>query len=310
MLKEEIASYIDRFSAYLSEIEGKPQTTITAYIGDVRQMAVIFSENSAIVDKRIADLRKPDANAYAKALADNGMKASTRARKIKAARCFFRWLCEDAEAVPESVYNAFKSLKAPKIPQTQPSIISTGERDDLLSVVRTGVSEHEKTHMRDIAIMYLFLGSGIRRDELCNIELTDVNLSERVVLIHGKGNKERYCYFSEGVAGVLSEYINHHRKSLKCHAESTMLFLSQQSVRISLRAINDIVDKYLEASNLKEHGRSAHGLRKSFATTLYENTRDIYLVAAQLGHNGLGQIKRYVGVGNDVRQAACATVEL
>jgi integrase/recombinase XerC len=164
--------------------------------------------------------------------------------------------------------------------------------------------------MRDIAIMYLFLGSGIRRDELCNIELTDVDLSERVVLIHGKGNKERYCYFSEGVAGVLSEYINHHRKSLKKHEESAMLFLSQQSTRISLRAINDIVDKYLEASNLKEHGRSAHGLRKSFATTLYENTRDIYLVAAQLGHNGLGQIKRYVGVGNDVRQAACATVEL
>jgi len=258
----------------------------------------------------LTELKKSDANAYAKALADNGMKASTRARKIKAVRCFFRWLCEDAEIVPESVYNAFKSLKAPKIPQTQPSIISTGERDDLLSVVRTGVSEHEKTHMRDIAIMYLFLGSGIRRDELCNIELTDVDLSERVVLIHGKGNKERFCYFSEGVAGILSEYINHHRKSLKMHEESTMLFLSQQSTRISLRAINDIVDKYLEASDLKEHGRSAHGLRKSFATTLYENTRDIYLVAAQLGHNGLGQIKRYVGVGNDVRQAACATVEL
>lgn len=310
MLKEEIASYINRFSEYLSEVEGKPSNTVTAYVGDIRQMSEVFSKSDALVDKHVSDLRKSDANAYAKALADNGMKASTRARKIKAVRCFFRWLCEDAEIVPESVYNAFKSLKAPKIPQTQPSIISTSERDDLLSVVRTGVSEHEKTHMRDIAIMYLFLGSGIRRDELCNIELTDVNLSERVVLIHGKGNKERFCYFSEGVAGILSEYINHHRKSLKKHEESTMLFLSQQSTRISLRAINNIVDKYLEASNLKERGRSAHGLRKSFATTLYENTRDIYVVAAQLGHSGLGQIKRYVGVGNDVRQAACATVEL
>ena len=310
MLKEEIESYISRFSEYLSEVEGKPSNTVTAYIGDVRQMVVILSSISEIANKRISELKKSDANAYAKALADNGLKASTRARKIKAARSFFRWLCEDAEVVPESVFNAFKSLKAPKIPQVQPSIISVSERDDLLSVVRTGVSEHEKTHMRDIAIMYLFLGSGIRRDELCNIELTDVNLSERVVLIHGKGNKERLCYFSEGVAGVLSEYISHHRKSLKKHEESTMLFLSQQSTRISLRAINDIVDKYLEASELKEHGRSAHGLRKSFATTLYENTRDIYLVAAQLGHNGLGQIKRYVGVGNDVRKAACATVEL
>lgn len=310
MLKDEIESYVSRFSAYLAEVEGKPNTTITAYTGDVRQMAVIFSGIPEIADKRIADLRKPDANAYAKTLADNGMKASTRARKIKAVRCFFRWLCEDAEDAPDSVNKAFHMLKAPKIPQVEPSIINHSERDDLLSVVRTGVSVNETAHMRDIAIMYLFLGSGVRRDELCNIELTDVDLSERRVLIHGKGNKERYCYFSEGVAGILSEYISHHRKSLKYHAESTMLFLSQQSTRISLRAINNIVDKYLEASNLKEHGRSAHGLRKSFATTLYENTRDIYVVAAQLGHSGLGQIKRYVGVGNDVRQAACATVEL
>ena len=53
MLKEELLSYIDRFSAYLAEVEGKPQTTITAYIGDVRQMAVIFSENSEIADKQL-----------------------------------------------------------------------------------------------------------------------------------------------------------------------------------------------------------------------------------------------------------------
>ena len=64
MLKEEILSYVDRFSAYLAEVEGKPNTTIAAYTGDVRQMAVIFSEDSVIVDHRIADLRKPDANAY------------------------------------------------------------------------------------------------------------------------------------------------------------------------------------------------------------------------------------------------------
>ena len=117
MLKEEIESYISRFAAYLAEVEGKPNTTITAYTGDVRQMAVIFSGIPEIADKRIADLRKPDANAYAKTLADNGMKASTRARKIKAARCFFRWLCEDAEAAPDSVNKAFHMLKAPKIPQ-------------------------------------------------------------------------------------------------------------------------------------------------------------------------------------------------
>jgi integrase/recombinase XerC len=310
MLKDEILSQLDRFASYLAEVEGKPLTTINAYVGDIRQLATMFSEMPEIAEKSVTAIRKPDANAYAKKMADSGMKASTRARKVKAARCFFRWLCEDAEVVSESVSNAFKSLKSPKIPQTQPSIITKDERDDLLSVVRTGVSMNEKAHLRDVAIMYLFLGSGIRRDELCNIEMKDVDLKERCVLIHGKGNKERYCYFSEGVAGILSEYIGHHRKSLKCHAESTMLFLSQQSERISLRAINNIVDKYLEASNLKEHGRSAHGLRKSFATTLYENTRDIYVVAAQLGHSGLGQIKRYVGVGNDVRQAACATVEL
>lgn len=149
--------------------------------------------------------------------------------------------------------------------------------------------------------------TGIRREELTNIMLTDINFSNSTILIHGKGNKQRKVYINDNLRPILSEYVLSHRSALNSASTSRYLFPSIKSEHASVGTVNNIINHFFDEAGIKQRGISAHILRKRFATTVYNNTNDIALTSKMLGHSSPSVTMRYVSIDeNNMRNAAVA----
>ena len=170
---------------------------------------------------------------------------------------------------------------------------------------------HEKTKIRDIAMLSLMLGTGIRVSECVGINLSDVDLKNTAIKIKRKGAKEAIIYFSDEVSKPLEEYIKY-RKTIEDIDEENedALFLSLQNKRISTRAVQLLVKKYSEKVTPLKH-ITPHKLRSTFGTNLYQETDDIYLVASVLGHNDVNTTKKhYAAIEDNKKRLARNKVKL
>lgn len=273
--------------------DGKSKCTIQAYGIDLKQ----FSE---IVCKEVQEIKFSDLRMWVNQLSKDGLSATSRARKISCVKSFFKFLYK-MEYIEK---NPAEMLEIPKIEKKHPKVISESEAYEILFQARNS-SVKETVYMRDLAIVATMLYTGVRREELTNIKLSDVDLQNRKILIHGKGNKQRHVFCNDELTAILSEYINGHRKLLKFHEQSQYLFLSSQSDRISVRSVNDVVDKMMERAGCKEKGMSCHQLRKRMATSVFENTGNIVFVQKILGHSNPTVTQRYVSCDEkEIAQAA------
>lgn len=275
--------------------DGKSKCTVSAYTSDLKE----FSE---FIQKPVHEIRPIDLRQWANNLEDAGLSASSRARKISCVKSFFSYLCE-MEYIDR---NPAVSMKTPKQPKKQPKVISAMDARRLLD----GIMDNggNKFWFRDYTIIATFLFTGIRREELTNITLDDVDMEDGMILIHGKGDKERKVFINENLRPVLSEYIFSYRSKIKTSADSKYLFPSSKSDKMSVRAVSDIVDKAMENAGIKEKRVGAHILRKWFATTAFGNTGDIATVSKLLGHSSPTVTMRYVQIGEDTMRRAAASV--
>ena len=165
--------------------------------------------------------------------------------------------------------------------------------------------------MRDLAILTLFLGTGIRVSELVGINIDDIDFSVNGFLVTRKGGNQAVLYFPDEVAEVLRDYMKL-RKTLEAQpGHEDALFLSLQNRRMTVRAVQMMVKKYaLQAAPLKKK-LSPHKLRSTFGTNLYHETGDIYLVADVLGHSDVNTTRRhYAAMTDDRRRMAARKVHL
>lgn len=169
---------------------------------------------------------------------------------------------------------------------------------------------HEKTKVRDLAILTLLLGTGMRVSECVGIDLDDIDFKNFAVKIHRKGGAEVILYFGDEVALALNDYILE-RNGINAEVGSTnALFLSMQNKRISVRAVENLVKKYSKlVTNMKNI--TPHKLRSTYGTSLYRETGDIYLVADVLGHKDVNTTrKHYAAIEEDRRRQAAKYVRL
>ena len=237
-----LKAFIDSFCDSLLMIEGRSKDTTTAYKSDAIQFAAVLDELFPEEIDSVSDIGRKHMTAYAKKLNENGYAASSRSRKIKAVRSFFRWLMQDG-VINEKQYDSIQSVKTPKVTIKEPRVITVQDQSDLVEVTRLGNHSTAQTYMRDYAIIVTFLSIGCRRAELSNIGIDNVDLHDSSMIFVGKGGNERKIYFSEGVQAILSEYINVYRKQFGKSSESPYLFVSRESAKMSLRTINYVVDK-------------------------------------------------------------------
>ena len=169
---------------------------------------------------------------------------------------------------------------------------------------------HEKTKIRDVAILTLLLGTGIRVSECVGLDLNDVDFKNDGIRIHRKGGKEVVVYFGEEVRDALLDYLEERKRIIPVSGHEQAFFLSLQSRRISVKSVENLVKKYAKlVTPLKKI--TPHKLRSTYGTNLYRETGDIYLVADVLGHSDVNTTrKHYAALEDERRRSARNAVRL
>lgn len=160
---------------------------------------------------------------------------------------------------------------------------------------------HEKTKVRDLALLTLLLGTGIRVSECVGLNISDVDFKNGGIRIHRKGGKEVTVYFGIEVEDALRDYLEQRQEMIPEKGSEDALFLSLQMKRISVRSVENLVKKYAKiVTPLKKI--TPHKLRSTYGTTLYQETGDIYLVADVLGHTDVNTTKKHYAALDDARR--------
>lgn len=169
---------------------------------------------------------------------------------------------------------------------------------------------HAKTRVRDLAIMTLLLGTGIRVSECVGLDLNDVDFKNDGIRIHRKGGKEVTVYFGDEVEQALSDYLEERRLITPEPGHENALFLSMQRKRMQVRSVENMVKKYTRTVTTTKK-ITPHKLRSTYGTNLYRETEDIYLVADVLGHTDVNTTKKhYAALEDEHRRSARNKVRL
>lgn len=236
-------------------------------------------------------------------------------RKLSSLRSYFDYLFK-AERIGSNIA-ALVSL--PKLHEKPILHLVGPEVERLLLVANDGAELtksqqqfHQHTRKRDYAILMLFLGTGIRVSECVGIDIGDLDFGNNAVLVTRKGGNQVILYYPQEVADALKDYLAE-RKQIKpaLKSDENALFLSLQRRRISQRAVQIMVKKYCAIAVPLKKKMSPHKLRSTYATRLYHETEDIYLVADALGHSDVNTTRRhYAAMSDERRREAARNVHL
>lgn len=226
-------------------------------------------------------------------------------RKMCAIRSFFDYLFSN-EKIPANIATL---VPLPKLHEKPILFLERNEIEKMLNAAEngTGLTSQQRrfqkvTRARDIAILTLFLGTGIRVSELVGINIEDLDFSINGFVVTRKGGNQTVLYFPETVASNIKAYLQERKEVQAVSGSENALFLSLQKKRITQRAVENLVKKYaLIAAPLKKK-ISPHKLRSTFGTNLYRETGDIYLVADVLGHSDVNTTRRHYAAMSDQRK--------
>ena len=241
--------------------------------------------------KDLSEITTKDVRDYFNSI--NKLKASTIETRVIVLKSFFVYLQE--QKVIE--HNPTLFLKCPKIPLRVPQTISVSEVEELLSVP----SSSSFYDLRDKAILEVLYGTGIRQSELGGLKLNDIDFDSKIMLIYGKGNKERLIPLTARVITALKDYIIKGRTQ-KIDIPNQWLWLNHFGYQFCKSKFSRLVQSYAVKAGLSK-SVSCHTLRRSFATHLLQRGVNPYHISKLLGHSGLQTIDHYLAVSvDDLRQ--------
>ena len=166
-------------------------------------------------------------------------------------------------------------------------------------------SFHEKTKFRDVALLTLLLGTGIRVSECVGLDLKDLDFESNGIHIKRKGGYESIVYFGDEVETALLDYLEQRHHIIPMQGHENALFLSLQNRRMAVRSVENLVKKYASrVTTLKKI--TPHKLRSTYGTSLYRETGDIYLVADVLGHKDVNTTRKHYAALEDERRRSAA----
>lgn len=325
-LKDDLPDFIDD---YFLGIENQTSTlTRLNYAYDLRiffdyVVKKVFKGKRTVKSLTLQDLESIASNdierflSYLNHYDYNGTLEScnerAKARKLSSVRAMFKYFFSKERI---SVDNAAK-VSMPKLHDKEIIRLEVNEVVALLDCAEsgTGMTEHqrafhEKTRVRDIAILTLFLGTGIRISELVGLNNEDIDFSTNSFRVTRKGGNQAILYFSDEVADALARYLAYKEDDKNTPSGEHALFLSLKMQRISIRAVENLVKKYSKiVTPLKKI--SPHKLRSTYGTQLYRETQDIYVVADVLGHKDVNTTKKhYAAISEDIRRSVADKVVL
>ncbi len=234
-------------------------------------------------------------------------------RKLSSLRALYKYFFNKDKIAA----NTAAKIKTPKIHDKEIIRLDVNEVAELINVVESadGLSRrqkayHENTKLRDIAIITLFLGTGIRISELVGLNVDDVFFESDSFVVTRKGGNRTILYFNSEVKTALLNWLEYRNNIKNLDKNEKAMFLSIRNKRISVRNVQILVEKYAKAvTPLKKI--TPHKLRSTFGTNLYRETGDIYVVADFLGHSDINTTKKhYAAMSDDIRRKAIKHVKL
>ena len=177
--------------------------------------------------------------------------------------------------------------------------------EDGTKLTKKELEYHKKTKVRDVALLTLLLGTGIRVSECVGLDISDINFDVNGIKIRRKGGYEAVIYFGQEVETALLDYLEERKRIIPADGHENALFLSLQNRRIAVRSVENLVKKYASrVTTLKKI--TPHKLRSTYGTSLYQETGDIYLVADVLGHKDVNTTRKHYAAQEDARRRQAA----
>lgn len=243
-----------------------------------------------------------------------------KSRKLSTLRSFFKYFFRKNELDSDVA----AKVDMPKLHDQSIIRLDVDEIVRILDTAEDGLNLSEKqkqfnkiTSKRDVAILTLFLGTGIRISELVGLDIKDIDFGSNAFTVTRKGGNKSTLYFSAEVATALKSYLSWRDNEVNSNTDigikmkdQSALFLSLQGKRMSVRSVELLVKKYARIINpLKKI--TPHKLRSTFGTQLYRETQDIYMVADVLGHKDINTTKKhYAAISEDIRKQVATKIKL
>ena len=239
----------------------------------------------------------------------------TKSRKLSTLKSFFKYYYNKDRISA----NPAAKVATPKVKDKPILRLDNNEVGELLDLVdrdtdsaestKRMISFREHTRKRDLAILTLFLGTGIRISELVGLNISAIDFKAKAFKVTRKGGAQTILYLTDEILATLKDYLDE-REQQKLIDGYPALFLSLQKKRITVRAVENLVKKYASIiTPLKNI--TPHKLRSTFGTSLYNETNDIYVVAEILGHRDINTTKRhYAAISEQIKKQAAEKVHL
>ncbi len=268
------------------EAEGRSPNTVSAYLRDLRTLAgVLAARRPGLTLERVTSTMLDEAltDPAVTTTPDGTPRSAASLHRFKAAvRSFFAW-AEETGLVGE---NPARSVTLRRLPRTPPVFLTEAEKRRLLKELRDRSSAVAR---RDRVIVELFLGTGIRLQELVSLDVDDVDLDAKHLRIRAKGDVPQVKFLKSNLRSLLRRYLAERRRQ---GTADPALFLSNRGSRISARQVANRIKFWLAKAGIdKDIG--PHGLRHTFATHLYAATSDLLVVKRALGHRDISTTEIY-----------------
>ncbi len=326
LLNEELPSFC--YDYFISIDSQTSSLTRLNYAHDLKMFFYFlyekkFRRNKTVLEITLEDLEKVTSNdieyflGYLSHYVYNGKEhicnERAKARKLSSVRAMFKYFFNKNMI---SVDNSAK-VATPKLHDKPIIRLDSDEVYNIIDAAESGDgltphqrAYHEKTKVRDSAILMLFLGTGIRISELVGLNNGDINFKDNSFIVTRKGGNKAILYFDDDVAQALQRYIDYKELNYNDLKEPSALFISNNKNRITVRAVENLVKKYAKiVSPLKKI--SPHKLRSTYGTQLYRATGDIYIVADVLGHKDVNTTrKHYAAISDDNRRGVVGKVKI
>jgi integrase/recombinase XerC len=284
---------LDRYIDYLRYERNASPHTIRNYHSDLRQFQDYLQGGDP---KAKVDLGSIDAlriRGFLALLFEREKKKTSIGRKLAAVRAFFKFLAKEGVLAG----NPAVTVSTPKLDKTLPRIMTEEEMNNFLNRVAEAVQSGEPMMRRDRAILELLYASGLRVSELAGLDLRSVNFSEGMLLVRGKGRKERIVPFGSKAKQALDDYLPIRERVLMEARKSgqTALFLNTKGARLTTRSVDRLLKKYVRTfgPNVKV---SPHSMRHAFASHLLTEGADLRAIQEMLGHKSLATTQKYTQV--------------
>jgi integrase/recombinase XerC len=283
---------IERYIQYLQYERNASPHTVRNYRSDLEQFRNFLIQHAGEEKVAIKSIDALRIRAYLAHLFEAEKKKTSIARKLSAVRAFFKFLMRD-RVITE---NPSKAVSSPKLARTLPRVMTEEEMNEFLNRIAEGAETGNPVLIRDRAILELLYASGLRVSELVGLDLRQVNFGEGMVLVRGKGNKERIVPFGSKAREAINAYLPVRERTLHENKKSSgALFLNQRGGRLTARSVDRLLKKYVRQFLPNLHV-SPHGLRHAFASHLLAEGADLRAIQEMLGHKSLATTQKYTQV--------------